>query len=259
MLKKFLRQLLANRGYKILQCSAHRHHSDWTFFEGVLLGYMCGGTDTRVVQVGANDGATNDPLRRPIAMSSSKPTLVLVEPQEHLLSTLREVYKSVPSVYIAQFAIGYSGTKTLFQVNPNLLQGRRRANLTNPSAITSASRDHVIRGVAKLSGMSEADAAQTVTAVEVECVTLEQLLRRLGLRRRVDVLSIDVEGFDDEVIYTSDLETLRPSIVNYEVKHLPEHRLESLRNFLDHLGYIRFRWSHSDEVAIRSVDTYRQP
>jgi hypothetical protein len=75
-----------------------------------------------------------------------------------------------------------------------------------------------------------------LTAAEVECVTLETLLRRSGLDR-VDLLVIDTEGYDWEIIRSIDFEAWRPRLLVYEQYHLsPEDRNEC-RAHLRTVGY----------------------
>jgi hypothetical protein len=56
-----------------------------------------------------------------------------------------------------------------------------------------------------------------VISEDVECVTLEQLLDGVG---HIDLLQIDVEGYDAEIVRMFDFERRRPSIVRFEHVHL---------------------------------------
>jgi len=82
------------------------------------------------------------------------------------------------------------------------------------------------------------------------CSTLHALVSRLSWGLDVDVLQVDAEGADDEVIYASDTDRLRPRLINYERTHLSEGRRQKLETFLASQGYKILHWSGSDTTAI---------
>ena len=70
-----------------------------------------------IVQVGANDGLLNDPLNEFVQGARDRTTLLLIEPQEHLIPILRENYSFHPSKVIVQGALGPPGELTLYAVS----------------------------------------------------------------------------------------------------------------------------------------------
>jgi len=82
------------------------------------------------------------------------------------------------------------------------------------------------------------DVKDIVETVRVESVTMEEVLKRSTLFTNVDVLQIDAEGFDDQVIYSSNIEELRPSIINFELANLNAQKAAALKKFLFEKGYI---------------------
>jgi len=79
---------------------------------------------------------------------------------------------------------------------------------------------------------------------------LHALIARLSWTQDIDVLQIDAEGADDEVIYASDIERLRPRLINFERRHLSDQRQQTLAAFLAGQGYSILNWSDSDSTAI---------
>ena len=69
--------------------------------------------------------------------------------------------------------------------------------------------------------------------LHVPCLRLTDALESLGRSVEIDVLQVDVEGFDDEVIYACDLDRTRPAIVYFEENHLPAEQRRRLRNHLE--------------------------
>jgi hypothetical protein len=73
-----------------------------------------------------------------------------------------------------------------------------------------------------------------VTETTVDCATFEDLLHGVA---RVDVLQVDVEGFDAEVIRLFDFDRWQPSIVQFEHKHLSRGDIDSSLEQLAGFGY----------------------
>jgi len=63
---------------------------------------------------------------------------------------------------------------------------------------------------------------------------------------RVDLLQVDVEGYDAEVVRMFDFDRWRPSIVNFEHTHLSPR---------DHESAMRHLVSHGYQIATTGVDT----
>ena len=86
----------------------------------------------------------------------------------------------------------------------------------------------------------------------IQCTDLRTLLSANGIPAEVDVLQVDAEGEDDTVIYSSNVETLRPSIIYFERKCLSAERYAKLAAYLGGLGYSLSHVRH-DSLAIRNA------
>jgi hypothetical protein len=58
----------------------------------------------------------------------------------------------------------------------------------------------------------------------------------------IDVLQVDVEGADDDVIYSSSIDVTSPRIVNFESVHLDAARRSKLFRYLESRGYSLIHW-----------------
>jgi hypothetical protein len=79
----------------------------------------------------------------------------------------------------------------------------------------------------------------------VPCVSLETLLHGVDV---IDLLQVDVEGYDAEVIRMFDFDRFRPSIVRFENMHLTPEDHESAVERLIGYGY-RIAASDPDTLA----------
>lgn len=58
-----------------------------------------------------------------------------------------------------------------------------------------------------------------IEAITVDCVTLDDFLIEAG-SDHIDLIQIDVEGYDSEITRLLDLDRWKPAIVNFEHNHL---------------------------------------
>lgn len=226
-----------------------------TFLEALLEGYLAAKRRVNIVQIGANDGKFGDPLYPFVMRHRMATRILLIEPQSEVLPFLREHYAGHPDATIHCGAIGKGDRLVLFRVKPELWNSYNVTYLHEapayrvPSGFASSSIEHV-RGHAEGNLRTSAGLDDGIERIEVPCTTLHALVTQLDWGPEVDILQIDAEGADDEVVYASDTQVLRPRIVNYERSHLTEERRQRLEAFLVRQGYRLFHWSGSDTLAV---------
>lgn len=225
----------------------------YSIYHSTLLALLGTVEHLHIVQVGANDGAINDPLYEFVRQHADRTQIVLVEPQPLLRPYLSENYSFHPNATIVSCAVGPEGSLHLYAVAPHvwpLLKvpyARGWPPYRAPSGVTSPSRDHVARWLSRHLKNYDVDAA--IEEHVVRCLPLTALLRESAMRR-VDVLQVDAEGFDDEVIYHSMTPELRPTIVHFEASALSRDRFDRLARFLADQHYV-LHASGRDCLAVR--------
>ena len=195
-----------------------------------------------ILQIGANDGVINDPLYEFVSAHPDRTRIILVEPQAALIAPLSRAYAFHPEKRIFQGAISGQDRLTLYGVRPDCWSDLEVPYAKDwplyraPTGIASARRDMVAKWVERhYRGPLAADAV--IERQEVEGLDVPALLQRVDLFSRPDVLVVDAEGWDDEVIYLSDIEGLRPALIYFEACHLDPPRLNALTHHLDRAGY----------------------
>lgn len=153
------------------------------------------------VQIGAFDGRTGDPIYKHVQRNSWRG--VLVEPNPRSFRQLETTYRDVPGLTLRNVAISEQREKRpLYQVkDPSV-------SPWGPQ-VASFSRSLV---------ESHFPGAE-LEEIKVDCVTLDDLLGEAG-SDHIDLIQIDVEGYDAEIIRLLDLDRWNPAIVNFEHKHL---------------------------------------
>jgi FkbM family methyltransferase len=197
----------------------------------------------RIVQVGANDGAINDPLHGFVRSAADRIDILLVEPQEYLIPYLRQNYAFHPGAKIFNGAIGPAGHLDLHAVDQAFWPALKEIPYAHdwpdyraPTGVTSAERDQVLRWL-RTHLRNPEDAERAVMRFRVPCLDLPDLLRQMAFPDTIDVLQIDAEGFDDQVIYHSAIGRLQPRIIHFEAHALAPDRYDALCAHLAAEGY----------------------
>lgn len=225
-------------------------------YEAALQTLLACRESIRIVQIGANDGCINDPVYNFVKSAPDRVDIVLVEPQEDLIPYLRQSYAFHPNATIVQGAVGPPGTLELYAVDraywsalKPISYARDWPDYRAPTGVTSAERAHVHKWLTQHLKRPD-DADEAIRKFKVPCMDVAGLIAETGSEKGIDVLQIDAEGFDDEVIYNANLETLGPSVINFEVAHMPKDRLSSLAAHLQRHGYRMNRYDN-EALAIR--------
>jgi FkbM family methyltransferase len=184
------------------------------------------------VQIGSNDGDKHDPLRRTLLRRHW--TGVMVEPVPYVFARLQRNYGSVPGIALENAAITATANVSSLPFH-YVAEAHQGEGLPDWYDELGSFRKEVV--------MSHADRvpglAQRLVTTEVPCITLEALCRRHGLGT-VDLVHMDTEGYDGELIAAMDLSRLRPILLIYEHKHLPEPQRSATRTRLQREGYTLF-------------------
>lgn len=182
------------------------------------------------VQVGANDGETSDSVNAFVKRGVLRS--ILVEPVHENFVKLERFYADVPNVRLVEAAMDHkSGKASIYMVK----DAGRWAGSVWATQLASFDREHLIR-----SGIM----AEEIEERSVECLDFPALMRRCDVDR-IDVLQIDVEGFDAEVVRMALALPEPPLCICFEfvqfVKHMDQ---EAINGFYAELASKGYTWSH---------------
>lgn len=184
--------------------------------------YLC--TKSRsIVQIGANDGVSGDPLFA-LANRYRNWKLLLVEPVPYLFEELKRNYGNDARFAFENAAISPEGKPLTFHTikRSSIYENGGLDRIYNQ--IGSFDKDHLI----KLGGI---EIEPHIEAIEVECMSLAELLRKHHLVR-IDALLVDAEGYDWKVIQQLDLDIFKPSIIYFEHSNLSSSEKEAAISFV---------------------------
>ena len=160
------------------------------------------------VQIGANDGVRDDPLRACIL--KYRLSGLLIEPLPDLFAKLQRNYQDVPGLHFENCAVGAtSGQAPIYRI-------REGAPVPDHAhGMASFNRSHL---TARKHGIPHLDDHVVETTIAVR--TLPEILAKY-YNRHVSLLIVDTEGYDAEIVKMALEAGLRPEVIVYEHLHLP--------------------------------------
>jgi FkbM family methyltransferase len=186
-----------------------------------------------LVEVGANDGRTGDPLYHLIRNSRHGQAL-LIEPVPYLFDRLRITYSGLPHCILANVAIApTAGTMPIYYIDP---RARERSPNLPPYFEELASFNK--QRIENVLGRS---AASLLCERLVRTTPLTILLAEHQITH-VDLLQIDTEGYDYVVLKTFPFETMKPLLVCFEHRYLCDSDRKSATSLLADYGYKIEKW-----------------
>jgi FkbM family methyltransferase len=209
-----------------------------------------------IIQIGANDGKTNDPIYDWVMNSENLTSILLIEPQDDALKLLKSNYSNHPSCKIYKGAVGNSELISLFRIKEEF-HASYRGIIAN--GITSSNRDYVLKKIKRNLLLSEnQDPELFIEELKIRSMPLKSIIDKVGFIGPIHLLQIDTEGHDDICIYNSNLDEFKPKIINYEFIHLNAERIKKLHSYLQKKGYKIIRWTSEDECALADINLYNQ-
>src|SRR5208282_6464208 len=146
--------------------------------------------NTIIWQIGAADGILADPLR-PLAVNFD-PKIVMLEPNPYMFERLQRNYARNENIRFIQAALGSAcGKMELHAVHPDKI------------------------------------AAEHVEKIPVEMISVAKLMT-ITDNQKPDIVLVDVEGMDGKILQSILESGIRPKIIQYETRCLPESDKEAL-------------------------------
>lgn len=223
--------LLATRPAKALvrACGIMQPEERWD----LLLAELAQTQDVFFVEVGAMDGIAFDPLYESVSKYGWRG--LLVEPLPDLFAQLRRTYGARDGIILENVAITECpGTTTMTRVKPEAV-----AQGLVPSWAKGMSSLFEDRNGLAGHRISEEDFQKIrphIVHEVVQCDRLENILRKHHVSK-IDLLQIDVEGYDYHVLKQVDFSRFRPKVIRMEWCNLPPEEKQSSRDLLQRAGY----------------------
>ena len=193
-----------------------------------------------VLQIGANDGLSGDPLAK--WFDRTHWVGVLVEPIPQLAASLSKRYAMRDHIVIERSAVGEAdGEARIFRLadSPGAPAWHQQ--------LASFDREVLLKHRGAIPGIEALLVEETVPVLSVKT-----LLARHDMSR-FDLLVIDTEGFDWRILRQFDLGSLEPTLIMFEHQHLSPAEKSDACAFLRQAGYSWREVPEGDTLAWRRV------
>lgn len=227
---------LAKAAFHAVPSSIRGRQMVWDSFSALAARRRKGDRVT-VLQIGANDGLHDDPLRHFILRH--RWAGILVEPVPFLFEKLQQAHGQREGLILENAAIAdHNGRMPFYFIEDP------KGELPDWALETgSFVRELVPSEIA----------GRNVTAyhreIEVPCLTVDSLLAKHGVSR-VDVVVSDAQGYDDRIVLSLPLDRIAPEMIVYESCLLSPERRSEVEAFLGSHGY-RCESDRWDTLALR--------
>ncbi len=181
--------------------------------------------DAQIVQIGSNDGRTDDPIHK-LLLERKGWKALFVEPVPYLFERLTRSHAPDARFRYENAAINDGSSAHFHWVDESARQ--QLPDLPEwYDQLGSFDRQHILK---HLDGILEPH----IVSKEVNGITLGDLFVKHGIVK-LDLLHIDTEGYDYKVLSQLDLSRHQPSVILFEHKHLPLHeRAASIHHLAGH-------------------------
>lgn len=211
--------------------------------ERAILSYLFGRLQRCVgrisfVQIGANDGKTNDPIHETVRAQGWRG--ILVEPVDYLFERLVRNYAGCPDLHFAKCVVDAEpGEKTFYWI----------PEWDSPPGTMHDQLSSLKRDVIMTHEQHIPELERMLVETRVACRTVRQLVEEYGFDE-AHALFVDTEGSDYDILRSVDFGGLGVRLVYYENSHFDAQTVRAAQELLVGQG---FRTLELDDntVAVR--------
>lgn len=207
--------------------------------------------DLFFIQIGTNDGITGDLLYELLKKNKTWKG-IFVEPLPYIFQKIIELHKGTDNYIYENIAICDSDDieyKDIFYISKRIEDIKEDVEIPYwYDQIASFSKEHVIKQLSTI--LDENIVKNYLVAKKVRCKTLKTAIKSHDIKK-IDLLIVDVEGYDYNIIKQIEDLYIKPRVIVYEHKHLniSEYNLSKLLLF--RMGY-KYIEHEQDVLAYRN-------
>ena len=230
--------------HQIFRINAHRVFQPPML--DVCIDMLAMSSKLNVIQIGANDGKSFDPIYKKNLQHGKK--ILLIEPQIFYKKRLLDNYANFEGeLNIETVAIGNENEELNFHILKEEYWDEYKNKFgREANCLFSFNKKHLANLIAPRLGINLLEIDDYITTLDVEIVTLESMIEKHNFNQ-IDLLQIDAEGYDFKII--NSLGDIKPKLINFESFRLSNEEWNSFKSFCKINGY-GFIQGPEDTLAI---------
>ncbi|TVR79982.1 MAG: FkbM family methyltransferase [Chitinophagaceae bacterium] len=178
-------------------------------FDEIIINHIQPKNEFTFIQIGSNNGMSNDPLYDYIKKNKCKG--VLIEPVSYLFKQLIANYKGVEGVYFENIAVSNTNSEKEFYI---IKESDDDSLPIWYNQISSFKLETILTHKDYIPNIE-----QLITKQITPTITFHSIIEKYKFDE-LDILTIDTEGYDFEIIKTINFNVITPSVLIFENKHL---------------------------------------
>jgi len=185
------------------------------------------------IQIGANNGVTSDPIYSNIVKYN--PSGALIEPQKKTFEDLKLNYQNNKNLIFFNFAISnVNSERVLYKVNE-----KYHSESSCLDGVASFSKSHVVDAFRY--NIKDKISENDFLREEVVITKTFDYLIEISQFKKISLLQIDAESYDYNILLQMFDSSIRPDIVNFEVKMMLDSEKQTVVNKFIQEGYKLYR------------------
>ncbi|MEM0994908.1 MAG: FkbM family methyltransferase [Bacteroidota bacterium] len=209
-----------------------------------------------VVQVGANDGMTNDPIHKFIKRDRWKG--VLLEPQTEVYREyLEPLHRRSKGLHTLCAAVGASdGQRNLYKIGFTDMRWATGMASFDRTVLEKAFDNGLIAKRCEHYSVELPNEPEKHIVAEPTLVISPPTLLEKYKIQQIDLLQIDTEGYDYQVIRLFDIATTKPKAIIFEHKHLSPADKQACYDLLDQNAYAHKEFGSNTLAISKEMKDY---
>ena len=230
---KLLKKIIGLLGYKIINkesAKTERLIESLAFNCSDFIKYLIKEKNVnQVIQVGANDGESDDFLRDSINKDTK---VLLIEPIKSAFAELKKNYSNFINIEFINKAIDINkGKKKIYSVNPKHYDYYKKKYDSNDvswlTVLASFEMNHLIKHGVK---------SNHIHSTEIDCITFNELILQYNFNQ-LGLLVIDTEGYDSILVTNFIQSTNIKPVIIFEWVHMKINDAKDLIKLLKANNY----------------------
>lgn len=174
------------------------------------------------IQIGANDGKSSDLIYDLVIKYKWKG--ILIEPIKYFFTKLKENYKE--ENHKLKFEnVAISNKKEVREMYYMVNTSKKYPYWVN--GLGSFSTKNIEKHKNLLFDFDKSE----IKKEKVKCISLKELLKKHKIKN-IDLICMDVEGFEYEIFKQIDFKNIKPRMILFEHKHLEKKELNKIKKML---------------------------
>lgn len=196
----------------------------WKFFDRFSKAYN---QKISFIQIGANDGLRNDPIRGFVVRDQWRG--IFVEPLPTAFEMLKNNNRHLKQsdLKFVNAAISSSEENLSFWTyGDNFLSNLSLEEKLSYQRKSSFNKKHLLKHLNHLEHNSLDDFDKFLQEIKVPCLTLEELMQKYWPSNKINLLMIDAEGHESSIIRGINFQKVDIDVIYFESAHLGKQRQE---------------------------------